>query len=122
MEYIAVIDLWAKKLVAIEPGRWGELQAQWAWSDSGVVVVDPQEVPSQVEVRDGAQTRVATYERPAHLKRIKTGEPPDPAEILISAGKTHDAVPLRLSTLMPFRQNSFAQRDCSNSAACGNSF
>ena len=71
LEYIAVIDLWAKKLIAIEPARWGELQAQWAWSDSGVVVVDPQGVPSRVEVRDGAQTRVATYERPAHLKRIK---------------------------------------------------
>ena len=71
LEYIAVVDLWAKKLIAIEPGRWGELQAQWTWSDSGVVVVDPQGVPSRVEVRDGAQTRVATYERPAHLKRIK---------------------------------------------------
>ena len=71
LEYIAVIDLWARKLVAIEPARWGELQAQWAWSDSSVVVVDPLGVPSRVEVRDGAQTRVATYERPAHLKRFK---------------------------------------------------
>jgi tetratricopeptide (TPR) repeat protein len=71
LEYIAVIDLWAKKLIAIEPGRWGELQAQWSWSDSGVVVVDPQGVPSRVEVREGAQTREASYERPAHLKRIK---------------------------------------------------
>jgi tetratricopeptide (TPR) repeat protein len=71
LEYIAVIDLWARKLVAIEPARWGELQAQWAWSDSGVVVVDPQGVPSRVDVRDGAQTRVASYDRPAHLKRIK---------------------------------------------------
>ncbi|MGH6824531.1 tetratricopeptide repeat protein [Methyloceanibacter sp.] len=71
LEYIAVVDLWAKKLMAIEPGRWGELQAQWAWSDSGVVVVDPQGVPSRVEVRNAAQTRVASYERPAHLKRIK---------------------------------------------------
>ena len=71
LEYIAVIDLWAKKLLAIEPGRRGELQAQWTWSGFDVVVVDPQGVPSRVEVRDGAQTRVATYERPAHLKRIK---------------------------------------------------
>jgi tetratricopeptide (TPR) repeat protein len=76
LEYIAVIDLWVKKLIAIEPARWGELQAQWAWSDSGVVVVDPQGVPSRVEVRDGAQTRVATYERPAHLKRIKRASRP----------------------------------------------
>jgi tetratricopeptide (TPR) repeat protein len=71
LEYIAVIDLWANKLIAIEPARWGELQAQWAWSDSGVVVVDPQGVPSKVEVRDEAQMRDASYERPAHLKRIK---------------------------------------------------
>jgi tetratricopeptide (TPR) repeat protein len=71
LEYIAVIDLWAKKLIAIEPARWGELQAQWSWSDSGVVVVDPQGVPSRVDVRDGAQTQVASYDRPAHLKRVK---------------------------------------------------
>jgi tetratricopeptide (TPR) repeat protein len=71
LEYIAVIDLWAKKLIAIEPARWGDLQAQWAWSDSGVVVVDPQGVPSKVEVRDGPQMQDASYERPAHLKRIK---------------------------------------------------
>jgi tetratricopeptide (TPR) repeat protein len=71
LEYIAVIDLWAKKLIAIEPARWGGLQAQWIWSDSGVVVMDPQGVPSRVDVRDGAQTRVASNDRPAHLKRVK---------------------------------------------------
>jgi tetratricopeptide (TPR) repeat protein len=71
LEYIAVIDLWAKKLLAIEPCRWGELQAQWTWSGFDVVVVDPQGVPSRVEVRDETQTRQATYERPAHLKRVK---------------------------------------------------
>jgi tetratricopeptide (TPR) repeat protein len=60
LEYIALIDLWAKKLLAIEPGRWGELQAQWTWSGFDVVVVDPQGVPSQVEVRDETQTRQAT--------------------------------------------------------------
>ena len=76
LEYVAVIDLWAKKLIAIEPARWGELQAQWAWSDSGVVVVDPQGMPSKVEVRDGAQVRDASYERPAHLKRIKRASRP----------------------------------------------
>ena len=46
------------------------------------VMVDPQGVPSKVEVRDGAQVRVATYERPAHLKRIKRASRPILPKIL----------------------------------------
>jgi tetratricopeptide (TPR) repeat protein len=65
LEYIAVVDIWAGRLIAIEPGRWGERQAEWTWSDRAVVVTDPQGVPSRVQVRDAAN------DRPMHLKRVK---------------------------------------------------
>jgi tetratricopeptide (TPR) repeat protein len=65
LEYIAVIDIWAGRLIAIEPARWGERQAEWTWTDRTVEVVDPQGVPSRVQVR------AETFERPLHLKRIK---------------------------------------------------
>jgi tetratricopeptide (TPR) repeat protein len=71
LEYIAVIDLWAAKLVAIEPGRWGERQAEWTWTAFAVEVVDPLGVPSRVQVRaETAKTaaRPQRFVRPQHLK------------------------------------------------------
>jgi tetratricopeptide (TPR) repeat protein len=65
LEYIAVLDLWSGKLLAIEPGRWGERQAEWTWTAFAVLVVDPLGVPSRVQVR--AETAEAAY-RPHHLK------------------------------------------------------
>ena len=44
LEYIALVDTRAGRLIAIEPGRWGERQADWSWSDLSVMVVDPQGV------------------------------------------------------------------------------
>jgi tetratricopeptide (TPR) repeat protein len=68
LEYIAVLDLWSGKLLAIEPGRWGERQADWTWTAFAVVVIDPLGVPSRVQVR--AESAEAAY-RPQHLKRTK---------------------------------------------------
>jgi hypothetical protein len=68
LEYIAVLDLWSGKLLAIEPGRWGERQADWTWTAFAVVVIDPLGVPSRVQVR--AESAEAAY-GPQHLKRTK---------------------------------------------------
>jgi tetratricopeptide (TPR) repeat protein len=65
LEYIAVLDLLAGKLLAIEPGRWGERQAEWTWTAFAVEVVDPLGVPSRVQVR-GETAEAAS--RPHHLK------------------------------------------------------
>ncbi len=66
LEYIALIDMYSGRLIAIEPCRWGEQQAQWSWGDVAVVVVDPQGVPSRVQVRDRP-----AYEASAPAKRAK---------------------------------------------------
>ena len=77
LEYIALIDLWSGKLLAIEPGRWGERQAEWAWTAFAVVVVDPLGVPSRVQVR---AERAEAASRPYHLKprakRVHRALPP----------------------------------------------
>ena len=44
LEYVALINVYSGKLIAIEPCRWGDQLASWAWSDTSVVVVDPQGV------------------------------------------------------------------------------
>jgi tetratricopeptide (TPR) repeat protein len=64
LEYVAMINTRSGRLIAIEPGRWGDRQAKWTWDDLAVVVVDPHGVPSRVQVREDDQ-------RSDHLRRIK---------------------------------------------------
>jgi tetratricopeptide (TPR) repeat protein len=84
LEYIAVVDLWAGKVIAIEPGRWGERQAEWAWTAFAVVVVDPLGIPSRVQVR--AET-AETASRPHHLKRTKRVSRPLPQRFSYQPGR-----------------------------------
>ena len=96
LEYIAVIDLWVKKLIAMSPHPLGS-----SCRRNGLGAIPrrgggPARGTEPVEVHDGAQTRVATYERPAPLKRVKRASRPKPANTSISPGKTPDAIPLRL--------------------------
>ena len=84
LEYIAVLDLWSGKLLAIEPGRWGERQAEWTWTAFAVVVVDPLGVPSRVQVR--AETAEAA-DRPHHLKRTKRVSRPLPPRFSYRPGR-----------------------------------
>jgi hypothetical protein len=65
LEYVAVVDLWAGKVLAIEPARWGERQADWTWTAFAVEVIDPLGVPSRVQVRT---ERVEAAARPHYLK------------------------------------------------------
>jgi tetratricopeptide (TPR) repeat protein len=68
LEYVAIIDTWSGRLIAIEPCRWGERQADWTWSELGVMVIDPEGVPSRVQLREHG-----AYDPTAHLKlrRVK---------------------------------------------------
>ena len=77
LEYIAVLDLWSGKLLAIEPGRWGDRQAEWAWTAYAVVVVDPLGVPSRVQVRaERAEGAARTYHLKPRAKRVHRALPP----------------------------------------------
>jgi tetratricopeptide (TPR) repeat protein len=69
LEYVALINVYSGKLIAIEPCRWGDQLASWRWSDTGVVVVDPQGVPSELKVAERAEP--AARARPAKAKRAR---------------------------------------------------
>jgi tetratricopeptide (TPR) repeat protein len=69
LEYVALINVYSGKLIAIEPCRWGDLLASWSWSDTTVVVVDPQGVPSEVKVAERAEP--VARARPAKTKHAK---------------------------------------------------
>jgi tetratricopeptide (TPR) repeat protein len=77
LEYIAVLDLWSGTLLAIEPGRWGERQAEWTWTAFAVVVVDPVGVPSRVQVRaERAEVAARPYHLKPRAKRVSRSLPP----------------------------------------------
>lgn len=71
LEYIALIDMYSGRLIAIEPCRWGEQQAKWNWTELAVVVVDPQGVPSRVQVRERATSKRMVKVKRAKAKRAK---------------------------------------------------
>ena len=73
LEYVALINVYSGKLIAIEPCRWGDQLASWAWSDTSVVVVDPQGVPSEVKVADRAEP--VARARTAKARRAKRASP-----------------------------------------------
>jgi tetratricopeptide (TPR) repeat protein len=55
--YTAIVDLYANKVVAIEPYSWGSTQAQWNWQAVSVVVTDPDGIASEIKLRRGRVAR-----------------------------------------------------------------
>ena len=49
--YTAIIDLWANKVVTIEPYSWGTNAAKWDWQAYSVVVTDPDGTPNEIKLR-----------------------------------------------------------------------
>jgi len=54
-EYAAIIDLWQKKVVAIEPHSLNGKAADWTWQQVAVVVTDTQGTPSEIKLRKARQ-------------------------------------------------------------------
>jgi tetratricopeptide (TPR) repeat protein len=51
LEYVAIVDTYAKKVVAVEPHSWGEATAQWNWQAVSVVVTDPDGNANEIKLR-----------------------------------------------------------------------
>ena len=49
--YTAVIDLYANKVVSIEPYSWGTNTAKWDWQAYSVVVTDPDGNTNELKLR-----------------------------------------------------------------------
>jgi hypothetical protein len=65
--YTAIIDLWANKIVSIEPYSWGATPAQWSWQAASVTVTDPDGNANEIQLRKGKGA-------PRPVARDETGE------------------------------------------------
>ncbi len=59
LEYVAIVDTRANKVVSIEPQRWGERAAQWNWQAVSVVVTDPDGHANEIKLRKERRAPVA---------------------------------------------------------------
>jgi tetratricopeptide (TPR) repeat protein len=49
--YVAIVDLWANKVISIEPYSWGPTPAEWTWAEVSVVVKDPEGNANEIKLR-----------------------------------------------------------------------
>ncbi|ODA68805.1 lipoprotein NlpI [Methyloligella halotolerans] len=49
--YVAIVDLWGKKVLAVEPYSWGSNSADWEWSRYAVAVTDPEGNTNRIQLR-----------------------------------------------------------------------
>lgn len=50
-EYVAIVDLWSNRVLAVEPEIWGNTHANWEWRQVSVAVTDPDGVTNEVQLR-----------------------------------------------------------------------
>jgi tetratricopeptide (TPR) repeat protein len=55
LEYVAIVDTRANKVVSIEPHSWGPATAQWNWQAVSVVVTDPDGNANEIQLRKARQ-------------------------------------------------------------------
>ena len=51
LEYVAIVDTRANKVVSVEPHSWGPAAAQWNWQAVSVVVTDPDGNANEIQLR-----------------------------------------------------------------------
>jgi tetratricopeptide (TPR) repeat protein len=51
LEYVAIVDTRANKVISVEPHAWGSATAQWNWQAVSVVVTDPDGNANEVQLR-----------------------------------------------------------------------
>ena len=56
LEYVAIVDTRANKIVSIEPERWGSQPATWTWEATSVVVTDPDGHSNEVALRQARRS------------------------------------------------------------------
>ncbi|MEZ5829451.1 MAG: tetratricopeptide repeat protein, partial [Hyphomicrobiales bacterium] len=55
LQYVAIVDTRANKVVSIEPHAWGDKPAQWNWQAVSVVVTDPDGHANEITLRQTRQ-------------------------------------------------------------------
>lgn len=70
--YVAIVDLWGKRVLAVEPYSWGSNSADWEWGRYSVAVTDPEGNTNQIQLRKPKpppQPQTTTTYRPNRGKR-----------------------------------------------------
>ncbi|HZJ11112.1 MAG TPA: tetratricopeptide repeat protein [Methyloceanibacter sp.] len=77
LEYVAIVDTRANKIVSIEPHSWGSSPAQWNWQAVSVVVTDPDGNANEVQLRKVRQKAPAARDEFWSFDRPGAGAPPE---------------------------------------------
>ena len=62
LEYVAIVDTRANKVVSVEPHSWGSAAAQWNWQAVSVVVTDPDGNANEIQLRKVRQKAPAAQD------------------------------------------------------------
>ncbi|MGI8723974.1 MAG: tetratricopeptide repeat protein [Methyloceanibacter sp.] len=76
LEYVAIVDLYANKVVSIEPHSWGSNAAQWNWQAVSVVVTDPEGNANEIKLRKPKAARPVARQDDSWPGRVDRGREP----------------------------------------------
>lgn len=77
LEYVAIVDTRANKVISVEPHSWGPAAAQWNWQAVSVVVTDPDGNANEVQLRKVRQRAPAERDDFWGFERPDAGAPPE---------------------------------------------
>lgn len=77
LEYVAILDTRANKVVSIEPHAWGSTPAQWNWQAVSVVVTDPDGNANEIQLRKVRQKAPAARDDFWGFERFTEGSGED---------------------------------------------
>jgi tetratricopeptide (TPR) repeat protein len=75
LEYVAIVDTRANKVVSVEPHSWGSAAAQWNWQAVSVVVTDPDGNANEIQLRKVRQKAPAARDDFWGFERSAEGAP-----------------------------------------------
>ena len=76
LEYVAIVDTRANKVISVEPHAWGSAPAQWNWQAVSVVVTDPDGNANEVQLRKVRQRAPAARDDFWGFERSAEGSAP----------------------------------------------
>jgi tetratricopeptide (TPR) repeat protein len=76
LEYVAIVDTRANKVISIEPHAWGSTPAQWNWQAVSVVVTDPDGNANEIQLRKARPKPQAPRDDFWSFDRAVEGTPP----------------------------------------------
>ncbi|MCJ7528628.1 MAG: hypothetical protein MUO37_11095, partial [Methyloceanibacter sp.] len=76
LEYVAIVDTRANKVISVEPHAWGSAPAQWNWQAVSVVVTDPDGNANEVQLRKVRQRAPAARDDFWGFERSAEGTAP----------------------------------------------